>query len=443
MSVATEIERLQGAKIALRASLEGKGVSMPEAETLDAYGGYVEQIETGGYQRPADWLPLPELEASDNKFVGLLAVYDQGPEYVALSARGNYIVFWGDGTDDMYASDATAEHVYDYNSPALVGTECSRGYRQVIVRVWTQTGHAFTGINLQRRPSIYSDGKTAAGWLDIAVAGPSLTSMAIGGTGYRLAMLEQAKIHSHAVGVLDNLFRGCIKLQSVPVLDLSSATSMNYLFYECHSIAKVPPLEAQPMSSMNAMFFRCYCLMEGPVMDTSALTSFSSMFYMCYSLRRIPFYDTSAVTSMSYTFLSCYNLEDLPPLDFSSVTSFTQPFNDCWALRTLPPMATPTTSIYRTFYNCNSLRAIEMLNASHITGTNYAFNGCYSLRRLLLHGMRESFSSTNSDLSADALNELYESLGSTSGETVNVSNNVGAPDSDPSIATNKGWTVSW
>lgn len=443
MSIATEIERLQGAKAALRASLEGKGVSVPEVETLDAYGGYVEQIESGGYERPADWLALPELEASDNMFVGLLAVYDQGPEYVALSARGNYIVDWGDGTTDMYTSDETAQHAYDYHSPSLVGTECSRGYRQVIVRVWAQAGQAFTGINLQQRPSIYSSGYSAAGWLDIAVAGPSLTYMGIGGTVYRLAMLEQAKIHSHALGALDYLFRDCFKLQSVPVLYLSSATSMNGLFYNCHSIAELPPLDAAPVTAMIGMFSNCYSLLEGPAMNTSAVTSFGNVFSSCYSLRRIPLYDTSAVTNMSYAFLSCQNLEELPPLDLSSVTSFIQPFDQCLALRTLPPLATPTTNIYRTFYRCESLRAIEMLDASQITAANSPFNGCYSLRRMLLHGMRESFSTNNSDLSADALNELYESLGSTSGETVNVAYNVGAPDSDSSIATSKGWTVVW
>ncbi len=48
MSVATEIQRLQGAKASLKTSIENKGVTVPSSTKLDGYSALVEQIQQGG-----------------------------------------------------------------------------------------------------------------------------------------------------------------------------------------------------------------------------------------------------------------------------------------------------------------------------------------------------------------------------------------------------------
>ena len=48
MSISTEITRLQQAKADLRTAIQAKGVSVPAGATLDAYGGYVAAIPSGG-----------------------------------------------------------------------------------------------------------------------------------------------------------------------------------------------------------------------------------------------------------------------------------------------------------------------------------------------------------------------------------------------------------
>lgn len=48
MSVFSEIERLEGAKSALAASIEGKGVAVPEGTKIDGMAALVDQISTGG-----------------------------------------------------------------------------------------------------------------------------------------------------------------------------------------------------------------------------------------------------------------------------------------------------------------------------------------------------------------------------------------------------------
>lgn len=55
MSIASEITRLQNAKAAIKASIEGKGVTVSSSATLDDYADYVNDIPTGGGGGVPDW----------------------------------------------------------------------------------------------------------------------------------------------------------------------------------------------------------------------------------------------------------------------------------------------------------------------------------------------------------------------------------------------------
>ena len=48
MSVQSEITRLENAKAAIKAAIEGKGVTVPEATLLDGMAALIESIEAGG-----------------------------------------------------------------------------------------------------------------------------------------------------------------------------------------------------------------------------------------------------------------------------------------------------------------------------------------------------------------------------------------------------------
>lgn len=69
--------------------------------------------EPDPWVRPADWLPLPSIAPGDQIFAGLFAVFDQNPNYVALTAEGNFKVDWGDGTVENFNGGDTAEHAYE------------------------------------------------------------------------------------------------------------------------------------------------------------------------------------------------------------------------------------------------------------------------------------------------------------------------------------------
>lgn len=48
MSIRQDLNRIEQAKISLRASIENKGVTVPIATKLDGYPAFVDQIEGGG-----------------------------------------------------------------------------------------------------------------------------------------------------------------------------------------------------------------------------------------------------------------------------------------------------------------------------------------------------------------------------------------------------------
>jgi len=64
------------------------------------------------WQRPADWLELPQIAAGEQKVVGLFAVFPGEGNVLALQAAGNYCVDWGDGTSEQVSSPGQTIHRY-------------------------------------------------------------------------------------------------------------------------------------------------------------------------------------------------------------------------------------------------------------------------------------------------------------------------------------------
>lgn len=63
--------------------------------------------------RPTDWLTMPIVGSTEEKFVGLFAVYDLPENFIALQFEGNYTVDWGDGTSLL--KDKKTTYTYPVN----------------------------------------------------------------------------------------------------------------------------------------------------------------------------------------------------------------------------------------------------------------------------------------------------------------------------------------
>ena len=388
------IRNIQGSSIGPRHSI----VANKPSQNI-----YAAQAPIVAYVRPSDWRTLPTVGNTEQKFVGLHAVFPDA-NFLALSAAGNYTVDWGDGTVENFFSGVQANHEYNYSTYDVGGsTLCSRGYKQAIVTVTPQSDQNLTNINLNLKNSTTGLQKYASGWLDILVSGPNLTSLSISGSSAAISLyyLEQAQlISTNSISSMSYLFAGCAKLQSIPVLTTSSTllTNTNYMFQNCYSLQTIPLFNTVAVTSMNYMFQNCYSLQTVPLFNTAAVTSMSSMFNGCYSLQSIPLFNTAAVTNMNYMFNYCYSLQTVPALNVSAVTSSS--------------------------------------NFSNI------FNGCNNLAKISASQFKYTFSVASCKLSADRLNEIYTNLPTVTGQTITVTGNYGTTGDNPAIATAKGWTVT-
>jgi len=350
---------------------------------------------TTPWVRPADWLALTTPSTSDQRMVGLAAVFQSNSNFVTVRASSAFKVDWGDGAGwNLYAANTTAEKNLqwaDYDA----GTLCSRGYRQAIVTVEPQSGN-LTGLELRYRHSnAAASSNTSSVWLDLRVActgSPTITGSA---SQWYPRMLETVEIVSN-ISNASYLFFGCSSLQTVPALNTALGTNFTYMFYSCYALQFVPAL------------------------DTSSGTNFTGMFQSCYALQTVPALNTASGTNFTSMFQNCYALQTVPALNTASGTNFSNMFQNCYALQTVPALNTAS-------------------------GTNFSnmFQNCYALQWSDVYGGRYAISYATANLSAAALDNIYTNLGTAAGaQTITVTGNWGTAGDDPTIATAKGWTVA-
>jgi hypothetical protein len=69
------------------------------------------------------WEALPSVSSGDQKLVGLIPVYDNSTNYLAVRCSGNYTVNWGDGDTENFNAAVTATHNYSFSDAGLSVTD--------------------------------------------------------------------------------------------------------------------------------------------------------------------------------------------------------------------------------------------------------------------------------------------------------------------------------
>ena len=399
------------------------------------------------WERPTEWLSLPNISSTNNRFVGLLRI-DAESNFVALrcTVTGGYTVDWGDGTVTNHTSAVNAEKQYNYSSVPNTG-ESTLGYRQVIITVYPQTPEQnITAFSLQQRHSQSGLGNYRTPWLDIAINASAMTSLAIGGSVVSpLSYLQRATIYNHSLTSTTSLFNTCTALASVPLFNTSTVTNMSNMFNGCRSLTTVPLFNTVAVTDMSGMFLNCTSLTDVPLFNTASVTAMNSMFNACSSLTDVPLFNTSAVTNMTSMFANCTVLTTVPLFNTASVTNMNSMFTTCPNLITVPLFNTASvTNMGLMFNNCFNLITIPSFNTSAVTAGNFTniFVGCANLSSAPFAGTNQNISYLNCKLSASSLNAIYSGLSiNGAGKTITVTGNWGTATDNPSMATSKGWTV--
>ena len=356
-TIADKLISINEAKVNIKSAIDAQGVDTTGVAFTD-YHLSIAEIEGGGgevggadYERPADWLELPEVLETDQKMVALFAVHEAPNNIVAFTVSGDYTVDWGDGTVVDYDAGSIASHNYAYEN---LGAETwsDRGYRQAILTITPQDGQDITSFEFSVYPSSPIPTHPVYNFLDVVLSFPQCDEFSFGyglfGTTNEdnvLKLLDSFEMKSSFLGVTSyiNLFRGAALRRAV-IKANEAVTHMSSMFAYCPSLTSVS-LSGTSNARMSTMFRGCSSLTSVSLSGTSNVTNMSSMFQDCRSLASVPLFDTSSVTNMHYMFRGCHSLVSVPLFDTSSVTDKDFIFMDCFSLKRIQMPITRTVSL--------------------------------------------------------------------------------------------------
>jgi surface protein len=346
-------------------------------------------------------------------------------------------------------------------------------YKIATVTITPQAANNLTNVNffVKHNQASLVNGY-ATGWLDIAIAAPSCTTLTIGSsaTTIRHGYLERVRLNQmgsitsftnlfHSCRLLqnvviadtittvtsmNNMFNGCSALISVPLFNTAAVTNMGSMFSGCSALTTVPLFNTAAATSMGSMFSGCSAITTVPLFNTAAVITTEGMFNGCSALTSVPLFNTAAVTTMDAMFASCVSLTTVPLFNTAAVTDMDGMFNGCTLLTTIPLFNTAAvTTMTSMFRSCVSLTSIPAIVTTAVTASfGLTFNTCPSLARIQAKDFKISVTLSSCKLSAAALDEIYTNLPVAVSQTITVTGNYGTASDTPSIATAKGWTVT-
>jgi hypothetical protein len=340
--------------------------------------------------RNPDWLPLPILSPSDNRFVGLFLVFENEYNQLTYQATGSPTIDFGDGTSAT-AINSVQTKVYDYatiSSPVKQYYD-GRNYKQVIVDIY---GNISTVLYLDQNNGINNIGITH--FVDVAWSLQNVTS-----TNFKLSETRKCRYLEQISAVYQKAGSAFPRLEQTKMLrsiiissQVQNNVSISNNVFIFSGIDKIPFLKSVS-TSINQMFDNSD-IEEIELEALNVTGGGQSVFYFARRLRKVK-------------------------LTLQNATNISFIFNGCL-----------------------SLTQCEVYGLGNVTSAPSILSG-FALSRLILSEFRLGFTVLNNNLTAQALNDLFTSLGTASGaQTIIITGNPGAATCDTSIATNKGWTIT-
>ena len=393
---------------------------------------------TKPWVRNPSWLAMPTVLDTDQKFVGLVAVFPES-SFLALTAAGAYTIDWGDGMVENIVSGVQANHLYDFadadldntNAPVTLTdagdlvTRTTHGYSDgmgvrfynIVTTTGLSEGQVYYVINATANTfqvsatvggsALALTGDGSAALLPYKQALVTVTPQA----GQNLTALNlnvkhsQTGLQAYDAGWLDLLLgspnfstTGLVLaansttlnvrmsyVERVVIKNLGNTTDLSYRFYYMTKLRSVVLPSTAAVTNMSSMFQYCYSLQTVPLFNTAAVTNMISMFYGCYSLQTVPLFNTQAVNNMSSMFFNCYSLQTVPLFNIKTTGTIDMSymFYNCYSLQTVPLFNIKTTStiiMSSMFQNCLSLQTVPLFNTQAVINMSYMFSNCYSLQ---------------------------------------------------------------
>ena len=375
---------------------------------------------SSGWVRNPDWQTMPVIVSSDEKFAGLLAIYENDFNEITISIGGNggTTLYWGDGTSQVTANLVGYTKLYDYATTAgpISVDSYGRNYKQVMVEI-DFVGSVIT-LYLDR---LNNNVKSPMYWLDLTLCKSDITTFGFNG------------------------LRNSTLLQRLTLID-NNITSTNSVYQYLRSLRVLDFSSFGPASAFQSTFLSVGDIRDNNNNPINLNVSSASQLNSCFQYSEITKFgniDAISATQLSATY-QYSSIREIGYINVPSATSLPGTFNGCASLHTVGNITTSSslTNIANTFIYCVMLDAINISDCSGITSTSNTFLYNYSLTSCILTGLTVGITVKDNKMDATALDALMTSLGTASGaQTLDISGCVGSATCDTSIATTKGWTV--
>ena len=472
MSIATEITRIQTAKVDLKTSINAKldGVAIDD-ELIDEYADFVDQISTGstltgdaavtdvlagktfyntdpntkltgtlvagsdGWTRPSEWLTQPTYTAGQQQIDLLFAVGENAINDIAFNittSTGTYSVDWGDGNSSTgVTSGVNAEHIFDWSNVSS-STLMSNGMRQAMITITADAGN-ITAVDFREKHSLNTKAisNVISQIIEINIVGENISAITLGAFPDTLNynFLENFYFpFSNSITTFGQAFNYLPMLKSVQEFDSSGISYFTNMFYSCTSLVSIPLLDMSNAINCVNMFKNCSSLPKIPLLDMSGCFQVNSCFENCTSLKELPQLNLSSSNNSNAFILNCPLLKG----SFNLNTTLNENFSDM-------------------FEQCDSLTEIVIDLTSGVTFGDDMLEFNYNLAKLTITNMPIGFTGIDlaqTNLDADALvqvfNDLYDRSATTAG-TIKITSAYGASALSTvqrEIATNKNWNIT-
>lgn len=349
------------------------------------------------WKRPADWLPLPVPRQDQlRSLIALVAVFPR-PTSLGFVVYGvPYTVDWGDGVVERFQSGQPASHVYTYGRlPA--STQCSRGYRQAIVKVsWEaagvlggRTANALEVTDYTARSDLTTN---TTPLLDVQLAGRTLSNLVLSPRNKPSRLCEQVWMRPLKAGIRrwnnysQGLFENMNSLQSVPEFSVGDLVNLSRTFRNCKSLKLVPEFDASAVESMEDMFAGCAAL-QGVTLSAELCRNYKRAFQGCTSLREVIVRDSAEMVTWQDAFSGCTSLQWVDIDHFDRAQDLSGMFRGCVALRAMAEINAPQCKTTEAmFHGCVALTEMGAMAMPQNQNIIAMFYQCWSMRELPLLG---------------------------------------------------------
>lgn len=152
MSIASDVTRIESAKAAIKAAIEGKGVTVPDGTLLDGMASLIESIEAGG--------ELPS-GISQIEYGTYTPTDDMTPSRVTASASFIYDISISQAVDESIYTDTSGALPQSpfiagirHNLPYKIGNYSIANSSQYRTRVGTEPSTANMGLTINANSKV-------------------------------------------------------------------------------------------------------------------------------------------------------------------------------------------------------------------------------------------------------------------------------------------------